>query len=59
MGGRMNRAAQALGRLGGAARSSAKTAANREKMRQFWQDVRDGKRKAPKRGKAKSPTPAQ
>ena len=47
----MNRAAQSLGRLGGKATSEAKTKANREKMRQFWADVRAGKRKAPRRGK--------
>lgn len=39
--------AKALGKLGGKATSETKTKANREKMRQFWHDVKTGKRPAP------------
>jgi predicted nucleotidyltransferase len=38
-------------RKGGQARSAAKTAANREKARQYWKDVQQGKRPPPRRPK--------
>jgi hypothetical protein len=39
-----------FGAAGGRATSDAKTTANRAKVRQYWDDVRAGKRPAPKRG---------
>jgi predicted nucleotidyltransferase len=36
-------------RRGGQARSPAKTAANREKARRYWKEVREGKRPPPRR----------
>jgi hypothetical protein len=42
-----NAAAKSLGRLGGQARSEAKTAANRAKALRYWADVRAGRRPAP------------
>jgi hypothetical protein len=50
----MNKAAQSLGALGGSVKSAAKTKANGEKIRQFWADVRAGKRPAPRKRKPKS-----
>jgi hypothetical protein len=49
----MNSAATQLGRLGGRAKSTAKTEANRAKAVAFWDEVRAGIRKAPKRKKKK------
>jgi len=51
----MNRAAQEMGRLGGKAKSEAKTNANRAKARKYWDDVRAGIARPPRRGNALSP----
>jgi predicted nucleotidyltransferase len=40
---------RSFSRKGGLARSAAKTAANRSKIAAFWQDVREGRRPAPRR----------
>jgi len=48
----MNKAAQQLGRLGGKARSEAKTNANRINAKRYWDAVRAGTAKGPRRGKA-------
>ena len=48
----MNKAAQQLGRLGGKARSEAKTNANRINAQRYWDAVRAGTAKGPRRGKA-------
>ena len=47
----MNKAAQQLGRLGGKARSEAKTNANRINAKRYWDAVRAGTAKGPRRGK--------
>ena len=47
----MNKAAQQLGRLGGKARSEAKTNANRINAQRYWDAVRAGTAKGPRRGK--------
>lgn len=39
-------------RLGGQARSPAKTRANRAKARRYWEEVRQGKRPSPRRPKS-------
>lgn len=50
----ISHSAQSLGRKGGQASTEAKRKANAKKIRQFWADVRAGKRPAPrKRGKDK------
>ena len=50
----MNKAAQQLGRLGGKARSEAKTNANRINAQRYWDAVRAGTAKGPRRGKKPS-----
>lgn len=49
-----NKAAQSLGRLGGLAKSEAKTAANRAKAAALWADRRAGLKPMPVRKKAKN-----
>ena len=55
----MNRAAQELGRLGGRVRSEAKTNANRINAQRYWDAVRAGTAKGPRRGKGNRPVDVQ